>query len=49
MFTKNSALVAVWVRLVTGGEYTRDQVPKLFNLQEVVWGLLDEQASGDKK
>ena len=41
-FTENSALVKVWVRLVTDGEYTREEVPNLANLREVVWAVLDK-------
>lgn len=43
MFNKNSQLVKTWVRLVRSGAYARDQVPKLSNLQEVVWSVLDEE------
>lgn len=43
-FDKESGLVNVWVKLVQNGTYTRDQVPKIFNLQEVVAEVLDEQA-----
>ncbi|WP_179231932.1 hypothetical protein [Paenibacillus sp. SSG-1] len=35
-YTKDSGLVKVWVSLVMMGAYTVDQVPKLFNLKEVV-------------
>lgn len=35
-YTKDSGLVKVWVGLVMTGAYTVDQVPKLFNLKEVV-------------
>lgn len=41
-FTKDSALVKIWFSAVLGGVYTREDIPKLFNLQEVVNGLLDE-------
>lgn len=36
IFTKNSALVKTWVSLVVSGVFEVKQVPKLFNLQEVV-------------
>lgn len=38
VFTKDSALVKVWVSLVLNPEsgYTLDDVPGLFNLKEVV-------------
>lgn len=42
MFKKDSQLVKTWVRLINDGTYTRDQVPRLSNLQEVVWSVLDE-------
>jgi hypothetical protein len=41
VFTETSALVKIWVSLVLAGTYTREQVPNLFNLQEVVWSVLD--------
>lgn len=41
-FTKNSALAKVWVGNVQANLYTKDQVPKIFNLQEVVWEVLEE-------
>ena len=37
----------LWVKMVQDGTYTRDQVPKMFNLQEVVADVLDEQAAED--
>ena len=37
----------MWVKMVQGGTYTRDQVPKMFNLQEVVADVLDELAAED--
>ena len=41
VFTKNSALVKTWVSLVLSGAYTKDEVPKLFNLREVVCEVVD--------
>lgn len=35
-FTKDSVLVKTWVSLVLAGTFTLEQVPKLFNLKEVV-------------
>ena len=43
-FDRNSGLVIVWVNMVQSGAYTRDQVPKMFNLQEIAGEILDEQA-----
>jgi len=33
IFTKDSAIVKVWVSLVLSGVYTLEQVPALFNLK----------------
>ncbi len=44
-FTKNHQIFKSWVALVLAGTYTVDQVPKLFNLQEVVIELLSEKAT----
>ena len=44
-FDRKRGLVIVWVSMVQSGAYTRDQVPKMFNLQEVVGEVLDEQAA----
>lgn len=41
MFNKNSALVQIWVRLIKQGTYTIADVPKLFNLQEIVLQILN--------
>lgn len=48
MFTKDSALVQIWARNVKteknpNGIYTREQVPNLSNLREMVYAVLDEQ------
>lgn len=40
-FTKDSALVKTWVSLVVSGAYTKEQVPKLFNLRDVVSEVVD--------
>lgn len=46
MFNENSQIVKVWVRLIksNNGYYTRDMVPDLGNLREVVFQILDEEA-----
>lgn len=41
MFNLNSGLVKIWVRNVQENNVTREQVPKLSNLQEVVYSVLD--------
>lgn len=48
MFTTESALVQIWARNVKtdknlNGNYTREQVPNLSNLREMVYAVLDEQ------
>ena len=43
MFNENSQLVKTWVRLVKAGAYTREQVPDLSNLKEVVGIVLDKE------
>ena len=40
-FNKDSQMVKTWVRLVRSGTRKREEVPKLGNLQEVVWEALD--------
>lgn len=42
MFNKNSALVQIWIRLIKSGTYTISDVPKLFNLQDVVIEVIYE-------
>ena len=42
MFTIESALVQLWVRYIREGKYTREQVPNLSNLREMVFAVLDE-------
>lgn len=42
-FTKESAIAKMWARNVKEGNYTRNQVPNLFNLREVVNQILDEE------
>lgn len=42
MFNENSVIVKTWVSLVVARTYTRDQVPNLSNLKEVVYTVLDE-------
>jgi hypothetical protein len=41
VFTKDSAIVKAWVSLILAGTYTREDVPDLFNLREVVFNILD--------
>jgi hypothetical protein len=41
VFTPNSPIVKSWVSMILAGVYTREDVPNLFNLQAVVWSILD--------
>jgi len=43
MFNQKSALVKLWVQNVESEKYSREQVPKLSNLQEVVYVELDKE------
>lgn len=43
MFNEKSIIVRTWVSLVKAGTYTREDVPKLSNLQTVVYSVLDAQ------
>nr|DAT09684.1 MAG TPA: hypothetical protein [Caudoviricetes sp.] len=43
MFSENSIIVKSWVELIRKGTFTRDQVPALGNLQEVVFSILDKE------
>lgn len=48
MFTKESALVQIWARNVkteknSDAPYTREQVPNLSNLREMVYAVLDAE------
>jgi hypothetical protein len=40
-FTSNSAIVKIWVSLVLVGTYKKEDVPKLYNLQDAVYSVLD--------
>ncbi|MGT2911386.1 hypothetical protein ACVR1I_06680 [Streptococcus cameli] len=48
-FTKKHQIVKSWVALVVAGTYTVDQVPKLFNLRDVVIEVLSEQTTEPKE
>lgn len=43
MFSEASGLVKTWVSLVKNGTYKKEQVPKLFNLREVVYRILEKE------
>lgn len=42
MFNENSGIVKIWVRNINENGIERTQVPKLSNLQDVVYGILDK-------
>lgn len=42
MFTKNSGLVKVWLRLIKQGKKTIEDVPNISNLIEVIKNLINE-------
>ncbi len=42
MFNKDSGLVLTWVRLVQNGTYSKELIPNIGNLREVVISVLDE-------
>lgn len=48
-FKKEHQIVKSWVALVLAGTYTVDEVPKLFNLRDVVVEVLSEQAAETKE
>ena len=43
VFTRDSFSVQFWVKRVNEGNATRDEVPNLFNLREIVLEVLDEE------
>lgn len=43
MFDEKSGLVQIWVRQVKEKPTLREKVPKLDNLQEVVYGVLNRK------
>lgn len=40
-FNENSALVQLYVKNIREEKITRDDVPNLLNLQDIVYGVLD--------
>jgi len=42
MFNSESGLVKIWVRLIKEGLFTKESIPKLLNLREVVLSILKE-------
>lgn len=48
VFTRESAMVKVWVSLVLAGTYTLEQVPKLSNMKDVVTEVVNETLASSK-
>lgn len=48
MFDEDSQLVKTWVRLVSEGVYTREQIPSLSNLRDVVNKILDNKKNEEE-
>lgn len=42
VFNEESGLVKTWVRLVKGKQYSKEQVPNIGNLREVVYKVLEK-------
>lgn len=42
MFNEHSIIAYTWAKLVEAGKYTLEQVPNLYNLREVVAGMVVE-------
>ena len=40
MFNENSIVARIWAEKVKDGTYTLEQVPDLYNLKEVVAGMV---------
>jgi len=43
MFNSESGLVKIWVKLIQDGTYTKESIPKISNLQDVVLLILKEE------
>lgn len=43
VLNEDSGLVKMWVQAVKDNRYTREQVPNLSNLREVVFKVLDKE------
>ena len=41
-FDENSGLVKTWVRLVESRQYSKEQVPNIGNLREIVYKILEK-------
>ena len=45
-FTEKSGLVRIWVRRLDSGTSTLEEVPKIFNLQEMVTEIVNADKAG---
>lgn len=43
-FSPTSPITKAWVSMIISGVYTREDVPDLYNLREVVFSVLDGMA-----
>lgn len=43
VLTRNSGLVKIWAQKVRSGEKTLEEVPKLYNLRDVVTEITEEE------
>lgn len=42
IFNENSGLVKTWIRLIQGKQYSKEQVPDIGNLREIVYKSLEK-------
>lgn len=42
-FTKDSYVVQAWVAEIQSERRSREEVPNIFNLREIVFSILDEE------
>jgi hypothetical protein len=42
-FSENSVIVQSWVKQIKAGVYTRNDIPAIGNLREVVGSILDRE------
>lgn len=48
MFHENSGLVQSWARLIRSGAYSKEQVPRIGNLREIVFSILEKNDAEEK-
>lgn len=42
-FTKENELVRTWVRVIKSKDFTKDDIPKISNLRDVVVNILNNE------